>query len=209
LGAPASCIDSDGKSINDFGEVAVTGSGPPDKACFYGKSGLIELVPGEYGSGWALDINYLGDVCGVTDGDVLLGQACLWERDGYNSWTFADLGVVTGCYQSRAHDLNNSKQIVGFSWVDENRFVRACLWERNEEGQWTVAHPGGDMRSVAHCINNAGQIVGNQYIDDTTYYACLWERNNGQWTATNLQVLAPGLYKSIAYEIGSSAEFVG
>jgi probable HAF family extracellular repeat protein len=209
LGAPANYIHSNGNDINDFGEVAVTCSGTPDKAFFYGENGLIELVSGEYGSSWTSDINYFGDVCGVTDGEVSLGQACLWERAGGNSWTFSDLGVMTGCYQSRENDLNDSRQVVGYSWVDENRFWRACLWERNEEGQWTVTFPAGDLRSTAHYINNSGQIVGNQYIDDTTSYACLWERKSGQWTATNLQALAPDLYGSIGYDINGVGQVVG
>ena len=93
LGASAYYVTSDGQQHQRIREVAGIGHGTTDKAFFYGESGLIELVPGEYGSSWALDINYFGDVCGVSDGQVLCGQACLWERDGRNTWVFADLGV--------------------------------------------------------------------------------------------------------------------
>ena len=66
----------------------------------------------------------------------------------------------------------------------------------------------GTLGTLLHDINNSGQIVGYKSTDGDWCHACLLERDNGQWTTTDLHTSA-SFYHSEAWGINNSKQVVG
>ncbi len=72
-------------------------------------------------------------------------------------YQITDLGTLGGS-ESYAKGLNDAGQVVGYSYLTDNRTVRAFQWSNGVLVQSIPFTP-----SIATAINNAGQVVGNAY----------------------------------------------
>ncbi|MHB1215643.1 MAG: DUF3466 family protein [Thiobacillus sp.] len=72
-------------------------------------------------------------------------------------YQITDLGTLGGS-ESYAKGLNDAGQVVGYSYLTDNRTVRAFQWSNGVLAQSIPFTP-----SIATAINNAGQVVGNAY----------------------------------------------
>jgi probable HAF family extracellular repeat protein len=93
------------------------------------------------------------------------------------TYTFTDLGTLGGI-SSWANAINNSGQIVGYSWTAD-RTVHATMW--NGAVATDLGALGGDF-SVANDVNDAGQVVGYATGDFYRTRGVLWDGT----TATDL-----------------------
>ncbi len=114
------------------------------------EDGVIRNLTGLGGSFFPRALNDQGDVVG--EGSVLSGHghAVLW-RDG----AALDLGVLAGCEDSTAGDINNGGQVIGFCQGDSTS--RGFVWQ---DGVMTELGVLGFPFSEAVALNERGQIVG-------------------------------------------------
>lgn len=111
-----------------------------------------------------------------------------------------DLGTLGGT-RSEAHGINNSGQIVGYSWGADNRKYHAYA---SQNGVMTNLGTLGGSHSEANAINAIGQIVGEAFLPgDQAYHAFV--RQSG--FMTDLGTL--GGKSSEAYGINSFGQIVG
>jgi len=159
-------------------------------------------VPEDYLVSSASGFNSIGQVVGYANGQYQSQYAYLWED---NVWTYLGTLPGPGLDYSRASDINEYSQIVGYSFtVGPGSGMRAWIWE--EGGMTDLGDLGGD-KSSAGTINEQGQIVGYSQIYDPEDYithAFLWENGN----MTDLGVL-PGEVNSAAGDINENGQIVG
>ena len=110
-----------------------------------------------------------------------------------------DLGTLGGT-SSFAWGINDSGQVVGWSYTAENAATHAVLWQN---GTMTDLGALGGSWSAAVAINSAGQVVGFSYPAGTAQRAVLWQ--NG--TVTELGTL--GGTHSSAIGINDAGQVVG
>jgi probable HAF family extracellular repeat protein len=84
-----------------------------------------------------------------------------------------DLGTLDGGNHSWAQGINDSGQIVGYSWTttEGNPYEHAFLYEN---GTMTDLGDLGGNTSFATAINDNGQIVGYSYTNTGELHAVLW-----------------------------------
>ena len=102
---------------------------------------------------------------------LLTSLSLLTVNSANGLYVFTDLGTLGGI-SSRATGINNSGQVVGFSFISSNAANHATLWSES-----TVTDLGtlGGSESYARAINNAGQIVGTAYTNNNAgLNATLW-----------------------------------
>jgi len=88
------------------------------------------------------------------------------------SYTFTELGTLGGS-SSIAYGINDSGQVVGYSYLTGNGSYHATLW--NSAMATDLGTLGGSS-SIANGINNSGQVVGTSYTaGDSARYAALWK----------------------------------
>ncbi len=143
---------------------------------------------------------------------VPVWHAALWDAQG----TATDLGTLGGL-RSRAADINNHNQVVGWSETAETFVLcqavlpvsHGFMWH---DGELVVLGSLGGSVSSASAINDNGQIVGRSRIDDAcggTSHACLWQDG----VITDLNDVIPGesgwlnLKKAVA--INNAGQIVG
>jgi len=127
---------------------------------------------------------------------------CLGTDSANAQWMITDLGDLPGGSDfTRAIDINNSGQVVGYSSAATGE--RGFLWQN---GTMTNLGdlPGGINHRVATGINYAGQVVGTSGAA-TGNRGFLWE--NG--TMTNLGDLPGGDDASFATGINNAGQVVG
>jgi probable HAF family extracellular repeat protein len=232
LWAPGSTGDSNAIGINDHGHVvgqSVTAEGPPH-ACLWMKNGdVIDLgglwtnIPSNFENSWANSINNYGDIVGASGTDILTSfpgsyevHASLWSNTEDNLYNILDLGGLWGptsdvFKMSIAHDINDNKEVVGYSTTDSG-FTHAFLWTESTgmqdlEGLWGSSFDGF---SFAAGINNNQDVVGYSSTDLGEFHACLWTNNGeiidlgGLWLPDSTS-----LKYSLANDINDNGEVVG
>ena len=111
------------------------------------------------------------DALGLNTEGVSVGnlnfRAALWMADGEH----IDLGTLGGRF-SFAHDINDSRQVVGGSNYKEIGYLNPFLWE---DGQMINLGTFGGEKGEASAINNAGQVVGTAWPPDGETKPFLWD----------------------------------
>ncbi len=118
-------------------------------------------------------------------------------------YTTTDLGTLIGSSYSRASDINDFGQVVGYSGVMSKGLYHAFLWEDG-----TMKNLGtldGVSNSGASAINNSGQVVGYSGASSTLHHAVLWEDDK----ITDLGFLKGGSSYRSASDINNSGHVVG
>ncbi|RYF64792.1 MAG: DUF3466 family protein [Cytophagaceae bacterium] len=110
-------------------------------------------------SSYAYDINDVGQVTGYADSGVGT-RATRWDGD-----IATDLGTLGGTY-SQGYAINNSAQVVGWSFVDyKDEYIHATLWNGNTAINLnnylsSDEKAAGWILREARGINDHGSIVG-------------------------------------------------
>jgi probable HAF family extracellular repeat protein len=118
--------------------------------------------------------------------------------------SLVDLGTLPGGAGSEATGINNSGQVVGWSYVNAANDRHAFLYTQST-GMTDLGTLGGN-NSIAFGINDSGEVVGESDTDgDDNTRAFLYTRAAGM---TDLGVL-PGYATSYATAINDSGEVVG
>jgi len=150
----------------------------------------------------ATGFNSAGQIVGYANGQYQSQYAYLWEN---NVWTYLGTLPGPGLDYSVASDINNSSQIIGYSFtLGPGSSMRGWIWENGDMSE--LGTLGGD-KSSANAINDQGQVVGYSQIyhpEDYVTHAFIWENGN----MTDLGVL-PGEVNSAAYDINENGQIVG
>jgi probable HAF family extracellular repeat protein len=96
----------------------------------------------------------------------------------YDQGQMTDLGVLPGAQQSKAHSINDSGQIVG--WSVPAGPQHAFLYDG--AGLNDLGTLGG-TESFAYCINNHGQIVGDSWLTNSGLSDTAFVYSNGVMSA--------------------------
>jgi probable HAF family extracellular repeat protein len=159
-------------------------------------------VPGDYLVSSATGFNNSGQVVGYANGQYQSQYAYLWEN---NIWTYLGTLPGPGLDYSVASDINNSSQIIGYSFtLGPGSSRRGWIWENDV--MTDLGTLSGD-KSSANAINDQGQIVGYSQIyhpENYVTHAFIWE--NG--IMTDLGVL-PGEVNSAANDINEQGQIIG
>jgi probable HAF family extracellular repeat protein len=119
----------------------------------------------------------------INDSGQVVGTSATLGNDGYsyqNQHAFLydsanemkDLGTLPGYTDSRATAMNNSGQVVGYSYTPNEQNYHAFLYE---DGEMKDLGTLGGNRSYAYDINNSGQVVGYSYTASGQSHAFLYE----------------------------------
>ena len=115
-----------------------------------------------------------------------------------------DLGTFPGDSESDATGINNSGQVVGYSYTPSLGVTFHAFLYRN--GEMTGLDTPAGARSYAEGINDSGQVAGYYDYQNGNVGAFLY--SNG--TVTDLGTLGlPGYTTSRAYAINNSGQVVG
>ena len=106
---------------------------------------------------------------------ALLMVACVFSP---RSYVLTDLGALPGDTNSESTDINESRQIVGFSTGPNGD--RAFVWDAAGGMREVGDLPGGAVSSRANGINDAGQIVGWSVTWNNARHAFLYTPGAGQ-----------------------------
>ena len=164
IGGFAPGMSSTGNGINSAGHVAGSARNAADQERAFFWNGAGPLTPvGTIGTGTT------SIATALNDSDTVVGFGGL---EMFNS-TFGAFVWTSGggieqltelfTYETRAHDINNGGDIVGWSWINSMGVSRAVLWENagpivnlNDR----IDAGSGWLLENATNINDAGQIVG-------------------------------------------------
>lgn len=199
-----------GADINNHGQVAgtvATVSGSLHAGLW--ESGtpidLGTLPTGDWSLATA--INERGEVAGyATSVGFSTNHAFLWlPNPAYGlSPGMNDLGTLGDRWFSRAYDVNDSGQVVGYSSSPDRGFV----WE---SGVMTDLGPFAHGGSKAYGLNNLGQVVGTSWSTDPVLgelRACIWEAGV-LYDLNDLLADASGWVIVAAYDVNDAGQIVG
>jgi probable HAF family extracellular repeat protein len=178
---------------------------------------LAHHISYQYYTSYANSINDAGKIVGsavVYSGPAYYQHACLFDETGGGA--NIDLGTLGGA-ESWAHSINNSLQIVGYSYISPpgprglgNK--HACLFDSSGFGaNIDLGTLGGDD-SGADAINELGQIAGWAEVPGHIYpHACIFDSTgHGGNIDLNTLVSAPyGWELSYANCINNNGWIVG
>ena len=146
---------------------------------------------------------------GINDDGAVAGYATLSNGIQHAFvWTsttgMRDIGTLGGAAsQSNAEAINNSGEVVGFSYLPGEEGARAFIWT-SKGGMHGLGTLGG-KGSFAYGINDSGQVVGDSFLaDGITLHPFLWTATEGMQDLGNL-----GGRESYAQGISQSGEVVG
>jgi probable HAF family extracellular repeat protein len=137
----------------------------------------------------------------INDSGAIVGHGGGFGAFFYENGSLIDLGIPGGNGGSEAFDINNNRQIVGYSQTGYG--IHAFLWE---DGEMSDLGTLGGRSSYARAINDYGQVVGYSrysYVEGTYDHAFLYD--NG--TMIDLGTL--GGTASRAYGINDYGQVVG
>lgn len=169
------------------------------RAQSYTITDLGVLAGGSYTE--AAGLNQHGAVVGAANSVNSATHAFLWTSAG----GLRDIGTLGGPdADSAANGINNSNQVVGYSFLPNNASARAFLWT-NGAGMESLGTLGGN-NSSAMGINDVGQVVGSAYTtkNSSTEHAFLWTEAGGMEDLGTL-----GGNYSQAWAINNSGAVVG
>ena len=195
--------ESGARDINDSGQVVGWSyDSAGDRRVFFWQNGASTSVKTLGGSeNYAYGINELGCIVGWSKLSTGHDHAFIWENHVVTA-----LGKLPGDAASAARDVNDSRQVVGYS-VDSGGYARAVIW--NTTGSITIEDLGtlpGGRASFAYDINSSAQVVG--YSDDgSRYQAVLWSTAGG--TSIWRIPPAPAWVSSEALGINDKGQVVG
>jgi probable HAF family extracellular repeat protein len=194
---------------------------PEIRAVLWQHDHLLDLgtLDGGYES-ISMSVNNRGQVVGlatngVADPKSLVGvgyqtRAFVWEHGAMR-----DLGTLGSGTDAMAVLINESGQVVGWSYTDSNPSeicaalyglplsTGSFLWEE-DRGMTDLGGLGGSC-TVAAGINDGGQVVGQSWLHgDMTGHAFRWDRTNG---LTDLGTLTGDF--SSAHAINNQGQAVG
>lgn len=159
---------SSGQAINAAGHIVGQGTTATAELHAFWWNGVTMLDIG------TLDLGQNSLAQGVNDADEVVGLSttdALGTSIHAFHWTsgagMTQLGELAP-FDTRAFDINNNGDAVGWSWIDVSGNVRAVLWEDGGPVVDLNARiPGGSgwLLNDARSINDAGQIVGNGRLD--------------------------------------------
>jgi probable HAF family extracellular repeat protein len=117
------------------------------------------------------------------------------------TYTIKDLGTLPGFTSSAAQDVNDSGEVVGYSYTPNGAY-HAFLYSGGQmQDLGTLGQPG----SQAYSINDSGQVVGRLEVSGTSSYRpFLYSDGQMQDLGT-----LPGYVSSEAYDINASGQVVG
>ena len=174
----------------------------------------IPLNVGEYTTGFANDINSLGQIVGYVGNivdDNLQPIPVLWT--GANSTTVPIPLNLGGADGGAAYGINNLGQIVGGlrDIVDDKFQPIPVLWTDANPGTVPIRlNLGGAVQGTADGINNLGQIVGRlgDIVDDNVQpIPVLWTNANPVTVPIRLNL--GGAVQGEAHGINSLGQIVG
>lgn len=119
------------------------------------------------------------------------------DNDAYRMTALSTLGGVF----STANDINNSGQVVGYSYTNE-AYYHAFVWSKST-GMRDIGTLGG-LESFGYGINNYGQIVGMSYNARSEWRGFLYGPNSGM-----IELYSLLDYRSFAYAVNDSAMAAG
>lgn len=155
---------SSGQAINAAGHVVGQGTTASDELHAFWWNGITMADLGTLSMGassLAQGVNDVDAVVGLSTTDAMgtSFHAFLWK---------IGVGIVQldelAPFDTRAFDINNGGDAVGWSWIDAAGNARAVLWEDGGAAiNLNDRIPGGSgwLLNDARGINDAGQIVGN------------------------------------------------
>ena len=158
-------------------------------------------LPGGSDYSAAYGINDHGQVTGISS-----GYAFVWDRvNGMTSiGTLPPLCCPTS---SVGHGINNSGQVVGYSYeANGTGTIDAFLWDRVDGMTDLGAVPGATSVSIATGINDSGQVVGYGGAYNFGSRGFLWDSVTGM---TDLGYLSDRNSYTVAHGINDISQVVG
>ena len=155
--------------------------------------------------GIALAINDWGQVVGGSGSCApinpsIAAHALLWQGD-----SVTHLGGFGGAMFNAAFDINNRRQVVGFSDLPGDSTTHAFLWQN---GVMTdLGTLPGDFASFAFGINDQGQVVGQSCDVNFNCRAFLWQK--GVMADLNDLVPPGSSYLMLGESINARGEITG
>lgn len=187
-------------AINAYGQVvgysAIAGD-VATHAFLYGNTGMLDLGTLGGRDSFAQGINRSGRVVGVSDAS---GRERAFT---YSGGLMNDLGSLAPGSWTKAFDINDLGQIVGYSAVtpEGNTSNRAFL---SSAGSMTDLGTLGGSVSYAYGLNNSGQVVGWSNTSTSSAERAFLYANGAM---TNLGAM--GGVSSVALDINESGYIVG
>lgn len=135
--------------------------------------GTYNTGQGTTSSSAAYGINNKGEIVGQSSTTNGVLHAFLFSQG-----QMSDLGVLPGSQQSKAHAINDSSQVVG--WTLGPGTQRAFLYEN---GSLTDLGTLGGTASFAYAINNLGQVAGDSWLNNSSLSDTAFIYSNGMMTA--------------------------
>jgi probable HAF family extracellular repeat protein len=132
---------------------------------------------------------------------VLVGLQLVASASPYTAQDIGDLGDDSS---GGAYGMNNSGQVVGYSYNASGR-PHAFLYDSLNGMQDLGTLGGSDDYSYAYGINDFGQVVGYSQNTNGESHAFLWDREHGMQDLGTLD----GGRGSNAFDINNSGQVVG
>jgi probable HAF family extracellular repeat protein len=112
-------------------------------------------------SGSAVALNNHADACGIF---FVYDPAAQQNRARGCAWIagqFTDLGILPGCHECRATDINDAREVVGYCQDSDDLSV-AFIWRDGVMRRLgDLLPPGSPVPRIARAINSSGQIAGH------------------------------------------------